>query len=230
MRIGVEGPFRIGLNEVLIGLTVPVAFVELARHRMPLLALRPGARPRGDDAPEAAMAAELLRPRRAAARAPGGLATPPATAAGLNLDAHAAMKLRVRAPVLAAMAAAIELPEHSERPAASFWSGPMFNDQAKIWVEGGAAATGRGFRREAHVPRGGPDGGDGGRGGDVVLVCDDSRRDLASLRRSRAPPGRAAAATARAASATAPRRGPGRAGRRPGRCDRGLEGAPLRPD
>ncbi len=40
------------------------------------------------------------------------------------------------------------------------------------------------FRREAHVPRGGPDGGDGGRGGDIVLVCDASRRDLATLRRS----------------------------------------------
>jgi GTPase len=39
------------------------------------------------------------------------------------------------------------------------------------------------FRREAHVPRGGPDGGDGGRGGDVVLVCDESLRDLRGLRR-----------------------------------------------
>ncbi len=39
------------------------------------------------------------------------------------------------------------------------------------------------FRREAHVPKGGPDGGDGGRGGDVVLVCDDSYRDLEHFRR-----------------------------------------------
>ncbi len=39
------------------------------------------------------------------------------------------------------------------------------------------------FRREAHVPKGGPDGGDGGGGGDIVLICDDSYRDLEHFRR-----------------------------------------------
>jgi GTP-binding protein len=62
----------------------------------------------------------------------------------------------------------------------------MLFDRAKIYVEGGRGGNGVvSFRREAHVPRGGPDGGDGGRGGDVVLVCDAQRRDLASLGRSR---------------------------------------------
>jgi GTPase len=57
-------------------------------------------------------------------------------------------------------------------------------DRARIHVQAGAGGNGcLSFRREAHVPRGGPDGGDGGRGGDVVLVCDDSVRDLESFRR-----------------------------------------------
>ncbi len=59
----------------------------------------------------------------------------------------------------------------------------MFHDRARIFVEGGRGGDGVvSFRREAHVPRGGPDGGDGGHGGDVVLLCDPSRRDLASMR------------------------------------------------
>jgi GTP-binding protein len=58
----------------------------------------------------------------------------------------------------------------------------LMYDRAKIFVEGGAGGNGCvSFRREAHVPRGGPDGGDGGHGGDVVLVCDPSRRDLGAL-------------------------------------------------
>jgi GTP-binding protein len=60
----------------------------------------------------------------------------------------------------------------------------MLHDRARIEVKAGAGGDGSaGFRREAHVPRGGPDGGDGGRGGDVVLVCDDSLRDLQSFHR-----------------------------------------------
>src|SRR5438105_3816651 len=54
-----------------------------------------------------------------------------------------------------------------------------FVDEAQLHVragDGGAGAVS--FRREAHVPRGGPDGGDGGKGGDVWLVAD---RNVASL-------------------------------------------------
>jgi GTPase len=58
------------------------------------------------------------------------------------------------------------------------------HDRARIHVQAGAGGDGcLSFRREAHVPKGGPDGGDGARGGDVALVCDDSLRDLASFRR-----------------------------------------------
>ena len=61
----------------------------------------------------------------------------------------------------------------------------MFQDRAKIHVRGGRGGDGVvSFRREAHVPKGGPDGGDGGHGGSVVLVADSSRRDLASLARA----------------------------------------------
>jgi GTP-binding protein len=57
-------------------------------------------------------------------------------------------------------------------------------DRARIHIQAGAGGNGcLSFRREAHVPRGGPDGGDGGRGGDVVLVCDDNLRDLERFRR-----------------------------------------------
>jgi GTP-binding protein len=57
-------------------------------------------------------------------------------------------------------------------------------DRARIHVTAGAGGDGcLSFRREAHVPKGGPNGGDGGRGGDVVLVCDDSMRDLETFRR-----------------------------------------------
>jgi GTP-binding protein len=60
----------------------------------------------------------------------------------------------------------------------------MLHDRARIYVQAGAGGDGStSFRREAHVPRGGPDGGDGGRGGDVVVVCEDSLRDLQGFKR-----------------------------------------------
>ncbi len=69
----------------------------------------------------------------------------------------------------------------------------MLYDKARIFAAAGAGGHGSlSFRREAHVPRGGPDGGDGGRGGDVVIECDASLRDLQSFRRRahyRAPAG-----------------------------------------
>jgi GTPase len=59
----------------------------------------------------------------------------------------------------------------------------MFHDRATIRVTAGRGGDGGlSFRREKYVPRGGPDGGDGGRGGDVVLVADPDLRDLSSLR------------------------------------------------
>src|SRR6266516_104020 len=60
----------------------------------------------------------------------------------------------------------------------------MLYDKARIFVQAGRGGDGSmSFRREAHVPRGGPDGGDGGHGGAVVLLCDDSLRDLQSFKR-----------------------------------------------
>ena len=59
----------------------------------------------------------------------------------------------------------------------------MFVDQVKILVKGGDGGNGCvSFRREAHVPRGGPDGGVGGKGGDVVLVAVSHQNTLLSLR------------------------------------------------
>jgi len=59
----------------------------------------------------------------------------------------------------------------------------MFVDQVKIFVKGGDGGNGCvSFRREAHVPRGGPDGGLGGKGGDVVLVAVSHQNTLLPLR------------------------------------------------
>ena len=62
----------------------------------------------------------------------------------------------------------------------------MFHDRARITVQAGRGGDGAlSFRREKHVPKGGPDGGDGGPGGDVVLVADPDLRDLSGYRTKR---------------------------------------------
>jgi GTP-binding protein len=59
----------------------------------------------------------------------------------------------------------------------------MFHDRARLIVIAGRGGDGSiHFRREKFVPKGGPDGGDGGKGGDVVLVADPRRRDLSGFR------------------------------------------------
>ncbi len=59
----------------------------------------------------------------------------------------------------------------------------MFHDRARISVQAGRGGDGAlSFRREKFVPKGGPDGGDGGPGGGVVLVSDDTLRDLSAFR------------------------------------------------
>ncbi len=59
----------------------------------------------------------------------------------------------------------------------------MFIDRGKIFVKGGDGGDGVvSFRREKHIPKGGPDGGDGGAGGDVVLVVNERLSTLSSLR------------------------------------------------
>jgi GTP-binding protein len=59
----------------------------------------------------------------------------------------------------------------------------VFIDRARLVIRGGDGGRGViSFRREAHVPRGGPDGGDGGKGGDVVLRVDAQLGTLTDFR------------------------------------------------
>ena len=62
----------------------------------------------------------------------------------------------------------------------------MFADRAKIIIRSGKGGDGHvSFRRELYVPNGGPDGGDGGRGGDVIFEVDEGQNTLGEYRHKR---------------------------------------------
>lgn len=62
----------------------------------------------------------------------------------------------------------------------------MFADHAKIFIKSGKGGDGHvSFRRELYVPCGGPDGGDGGKGGDIIFEVDDGLNTLTDFRQIR---------------------------------------------
>ncbi|MCI8983156.1 MAG: GTPase ObgE [Hungatella sp.] len=62
----------------------------------------------------------------------------------------------------------------------------MFADRAKIFIKSGKGGDGHvSFRRELYVPNGGPDGGDGGKGGDIIFQVDDGLNTLIDFRQTR---------------------------------------------
>jgi len=107
-RIGVDGPFRIGLNEVRIGLTVPWFAIELARHRLHPAAFDRTVVNATMYSPNDAVAAGFLDRVVAVDELAGAGAEAAATLAQLDPVAHAATKLRARRAALEALRAAIE--------------------------------------------------------------------------------------------------------------------------
>ena len=107
LRIGVRGDFKLGLNEVKIGLTVPLYVIELARQRLSPAEFNRALTTAKMYTPEEAVSAGLLD--RVVPPAELAIASRDAAEelAGLNMEAHRATKLRVREGALEAFRAAV---------------------------------------------------------------------------------------------------------------------------
>jgi enoyl-CoA hydratase len=106
-RLGVDGPFRLGLNEVRIGLTLPLFAIVLARHRLTPAHFDHAAVTGEMFDPQTARAAGLLDVLVPTAELDAYAERVASDMASLDRSAHVATKLRVRKPVLDELRAAI---------------------------------------------------------------------------------------------------------------------------
>lgn len=107
-RIGADGPFQIGLNEVKIGLTVPWFAIELARHRLSPAHFDAAVASARMYGPQEAVAAGFFDRVVAAEQLDDAALETARTLSQLDMRAHAASKLRAREDVLRRLRAAIE--------------------------------------------------------------------------------------------------------------------------
>jgi enoyl-CoA hydratase len=108
LRIGADGPFRIGLNEVTIGLTIPKFALEIARYRLTPAHFNRTATTGEMFGPAEAVAAGFLDRVTADVELDAAVEEAATRLTKLNMPAHHATKLRVRAPAIAAVRAAID--------------------------------------------------------------------------------------------------------------------------
>lgn len=117
LRLGVDGPYQLGLNEVRIGLTMPWFAIELARARLTPAAFDRAVNSAAMHTPSEALEAGFLDRLLPAAELHDAARAAAADLAGLNAEAHRATKLRSRAGTISAVHAAIE--EEFTRPLSS---------------------------------------------------------------------------------------------------------------
>jgi enoyl-CoA hydratase len=114
LRIGADGPFRVGLNEVRIGLTMPWFVIELARQRLQPAAFSRAVINATMYGPDEAVSAGFLDRVVGASELRSASLEAAADLAELNAAAHTATKLRARGAAIAAMRSAIETELNAE--------------------------------------------------------------------------------------------------------------------